>query len=196
MYVFRNGASSSTREGSIFLCRRYVCCTVVSARVCIPAVTASRALWILCILCHCSILSKAYRGFLSMQVCAAGYAWTYATTLETAVNQLNGRWPSLSLLYFLCLVSPWPIPRIFGFFSKSELLLDGRFTANQFFLASSPLRPTTRGGPHRNCLFHYCIFCLRRGNNVSTEVFPSNGCCTFACLHRRYLEVGLYVTVY
>jgi hypothetical protein len=33
MYVFRNGASSSTKEGSVFLCRRYVCCTVVSARV-------------------------------------------------------------------------------------------------------------------------------------------------------------------
>jgi hypothetical protein len=33
MYVFRNGASSSMREGSIFLCGRYVCCTVVSARV-------------------------------------------------------------------------------------------------------------------------------------------------------------------
>jgi hypothetical protein len=28
MYVFRNGASSSTKEGSVFLCRRYVCCTV------------------------------------------------------------------------------------------------------------------------------------------------------------------------
>jgi hypothetical protein len=33
MYVFRNGASSSMREGLVFLCRRYVCCTVVSTRV-------------------------------------------------------------------------------------------------------------------------------------------------------------------
>jgi hypothetical protein len=33
MYVFRNGAPSSTKEGSVFLCRHYVCCTVVSARV-------------------------------------------------------------------------------------------------------------------------------------------------------------------
>jgi hypothetical protein len=32
-YVFRNGASSSTKEVSMFLCRRYVCCTVVLARV-------------------------------------------------------------------------------------------------------------------------------------------------------------------
>jgi hypothetical protein len=33
MCVFGSGASSSTREGSVFLCRRYVCCTVVSVRV-------------------------------------------------------------------------------------------------------------------------------------------------------------------
>jgi hypothetical protein len=39
---------------------------------CIPAVTASRSLWTMCILCHCTI-HKVYRGFLSMQACAAGY---------------------------------------------------------------------------------------------------------------------------
>jgi hypothetical protein len=33
MRLFIIGASSSTREGLVFLCRRYVCCTVVSARV-------------------------------------------------------------------------------------------------------------------------------------------------------------------
>jgi hypothetical protein len=33
MYVFRNGASSTTEEGSVYLYRRYVCCTVASARV-------------------------------------------------------------------------------------------------------------------------------------------------------------------
>jgi hypothetical protein len=33
MYVFRNGASSSTKEGSVFLCRHHICCTVVSARI-------------------------------------------------------------------------------------------------------------------------------------------------------------------
>jgi hypothetical protein len=33
MYMFWNGASSSKKEGSVFLCRRYDCCTVVSARV-------------------------------------------------------------------------------------------------------------------------------------------------------------------
>jgi hypothetical protein len=34
MLLFRNGASISTREGSVLLCRCYVCCTVVSARAC------------------------------------------------------------------------------------------------------------------------------------------------------------------
>jgi hypothetical protein len=33
LYVFRNGASSLTKEESVFLCRCYVCCTIVSARV-------------------------------------------------------------------------------------------------------------------------------------------------------------------
>jgi hypothetical protein len=36
LYVFQQRISYSTREGSIFLCRRYVCCTVVSGRVYTP----------------------------------------------------------------------------------------------------------------------------------------------------------------
>jgi hypothetical protein len=32
LYVFRNGTSSSTKEGSVFLCRRYICFNAVSAR--------------------------------------------------------------------------------------------------------------------------------------------------------------------
>jgi hypothetical protein len=30
---------------------------------------------------------------------------------------------------------------------------------------------------------------------VSTELFPSNGCCTVACLHSCYLATGLHVPV-
>jgi hypothetical protein len=33
IYVFRKGSSSSAKEGSVFPCRRYVCCTVVLAFV-------------------------------------------------------------------------------------------------------------------------------------------------------------------
>jgi hypothetical protein len=64
MYVFRNGTSYeySTKDGSVFLRRRYVCCTVVSVRV-FRAITASRSLWTLCILCHCTVLSNIYTRY-------------------------------------------------------------------------------------------------------------------------------------
>jgi hypothetical protein len=52
-----------------------------------------------------------------------------------------------------------------------------------------------RHGPHRKRLFHYCVLSRFRGNNGSTELFPSNGCCTVACLHSCCLTVGLQVTV-
>jgi hypothetical protein len=31
---------------------------------------------------------------------------------------------------------------------------------------------------------------------VSTELYPSSGCCTVACLHGSYMTVGLHVTVF
>jgi hypothetical protein len=65
-------------------------------------------------------------------------------------------------------------------------------TANQFVLPRCPLRLTTRDlfsslyGPGTECtengLFHYCVF-SRCWGNVSTELFPSNGCCTVTCLN-------------
>jgi hypothetical protein len=30
---------------------------------------------------------------------------------------------------------------------------------------------------------------------VYTELFPSNGCCTVACLHSCYLGMGVHVTI-
>jgi hypothetical protein len=39
------------------------------------------------------------------------------------------------------------------------------------------------------------VFCRSRETNVSTELFPSNDCCTVACLHSCYLALGLHVTV-
>jgi hypothetical protein len=41
-------------------------------------------------------------------------------------------------------------------------------------------------GPHRQRLFHYCVF-SRCQENVSTELFPTNGCCTVTCLHMHSL---------
>jgi hypothetical protein len=48
--------------------------------------------------------------------------------------------------------------------------------------------------PHRKRFFHYCVF-SRCCGNMSTELFPSNGCCTVDCLHSCYLAMGLHVTL-
>jgi hypothetical protein len=54
------GPSLRRVEGSVFLCRRYVCCTAVSARV-YPH--CHDVIWTLCTLCHCTILSKIYTRY-------------------------------------------------------------------------------------------------------------------------------------
>jgi hypothetical protein len=51
-------------------------------------------------------------------------------------------------------------------------------------------------GPHVKCLFHYCVFSHCWGNNVSTELFPSNSWCTVTCLHSCYLAIGPHATMY
>jgi hypothetical protein len=53
----------------------------------------------------------------------------------------------------------------------------------------SQLKLSTWHGLHRKRLFHYCVFSRCRGNNVSTELFPSNGCCIVACLHRCIFSI-------
>jgi hypothetical protein len=52
-----------------------------------------------------------------------------------------------------------------------------------------------RNGEHRKRLLHYCMFSRCRRNNMSTELFSSNGCCTVVCLHSCYFVTGLHVTV-
>jgi hypothetical protein len=49
--------------------------------------------------------------------------------------------------------------------------------------------------PFCRFLFHYCAFSRFRGNNIFTELFPSNGSYTVACLHSSYLAMGLHVTI-
>jgi hypothetical protein len=61
-YVFGNGASSSTKEGG-GVRSFYVGATFVAPQFqheYIRTVTASRSLWALCILCHCTILRNIY----------------------------------------------------------------------------------------------------------------------------------------
>jgi hypothetical protein len=69
----------------------------------------------------------------------------------------------------------------------SPLPTTSRATVEVFEPASTP-----RHGPHRKHHFHYCVLSCCRGN-VSTELFPSNACCTVARLHSCYLAMGLLV---
>jgi hypothetical protein len=78
MYMFRNWAASSTKEGSVFLYRGSVCCPVVSVRVyprCHGVQVAMDSESFVTVLSN--IYTKVYRGFLLIQACVAGYALTY-----------------------------------------------------------------------------------------------------------------------
>jgi hypothetical protein len=51
--------------------------------------------------------------------------------------------------------------------------------------------------PGTNCTENVSsIIACYRGNNVPTELFPSNGCYTVPCLHSCYLAMGLHVTLF
>jgi hypothetical protein len=82
---------------------------------------------------------------------------------------------------------------------ESELLYDWRFTANQFVLATSPSRLTTNTfvfemntcKDRRESVFSI-IACFKVAWETSTELFPSNGSFTVACLH-RYIFIWQWV---
>jgi hypothetical protein len=61
--------------------------------------------------------------------------------------------------------------------------------------AETILRYTAPTGPHRKRLFHYFVFSRSRRNNVSRELFLSNGCFTVAYLHSCYLSMGPQITI-
>jgi hypothetical protein len=94
MHVFRNGASSSMREGAAYLCRRYVCCTVVSAQL-HPCCQGSSILLTLCTLCHNTVLT--FIQDIQMTSINAGFCSRLCFNLfnysETAVSQPNGHGP-------------------------------------------------------------------------------------------------------
>jgi hypothetical protein len=50
-------------------------------------------------------------------------------------------------------------------------------------------------GLHRKHLSHHCVFSRWWGKNGSRELFPSNGCCTVACLHGCSLNWA-YMSLY
>jgi hypothetical protein len=93
MYIFQSGVSTLTKEGSVFLCRCYVYCTIVSAWVyssCHSVQVTMDSLHPLSLHCTKQHLYKIYRGFLSMQACAAGYALTYISTLKLQLVSWTG----------------------------------------------------------------------------------------------------------
>jgi hypothetical protein len=87
MYVFRNGVSFSTREGSIFLYRRYVCCTAVSARVYPRShgvrVTTDSATFATALYQH---VHKVYKGFLSMKTNFSRSSFLYVLGTDRTEN--------------------------------------------------------------------------------------------------------------
>jgi hypothetical protein len=75
----------------------------------IRTLTASRSLWTLCTLCYCTILSNIYtryRGFLSMQACAAGYVLTYVNILK--LHSVSWTVVCLTATKFKPLILPMP----------------------------------------------------------------------------------------
>jgi hypothetical protein len=62
IYVFQNLASSSSSEQSVFLCRRYVCCTIVLARV-YPHCHGIQITMDSVHPCHWTILSNIYAWY-------------------------------------------------------------------------------------------------------------------------------------
>jgi hypothetical protein len=53
--------------------------------------------------------------------------------------------------------------------------------------------PDTDGAEHVSSIIACSL--VAQGNNLFTELFTSNGCCTVACLHSCYLAVGLHVAI-
>jgi hypothetical protein len=112
MYVLRNGTSSSTMDGSVFLCRRYFWCTIVSALM------AFRSVCTLYTLCHCAILifiqniqSFSTTAGLYCSLCLNLFNYSETAVSWTVVGLTAAQFSSNGLMH----VSPCPIPHTFGF---------------------------------------------------------------------------------
>jgi hypothetical protein len=91
MYVFRNGVSSSTKKGSVFLCRRCVSCTEVSYE-------------------HiCAVTGPGHYGRCAPFVTALYYVTFIQGPRRFSINAgLYSRLcPNLCIVYFLLLLMGW-----------------------------------------------------------------------------------------
>jgi hypothetical protein len=101
-------------------------------------------------------------------------------------------WCSLRRLLLLAGLRWWysnPPPRRQRSLSLSLSLSIYIYIYIYIYISTAPARIAQKH------LFHYCVFFRCRGN-VSTYLFPSNGCWTVACLHICYLAMCLYVTIH
>jgi hypothetical protein len=94
--VFIKGASSSTKERSMFLCVRYTCCAVASARVCprchgVQIAIDSVHLLSRTVLSH--IYTKYARFHVNAGLCSRLCLNLRSNYFETAVSQLKSRRP-------------------------------------------------------------------------------------------------------
>jgi hypothetical protein len=94
--MFRSGASSSAKEGSVFLYRRYACCSVVSALVhlCCQGVQVTMDA---CIRLHCPTLNNIHARYQRLPVnenLCSRLRPNLCNNSETAVSQLKGHRPN------------------------------------------------------------------------------------------------------
>jgi hypothetical protein len=90
----------------------------------------------------------------------------------------------LSLLYAGCPLSP-----------RGFLLIIYMHEVTHFVELSPLSEAKLCSASQEFCLYHCCMFPSCSGNNMSTELFPSNGCHAVCCLHSCYLAVGLHATM-
>jgi hypothetical protein len=84
-------------------------------------------------------------------------------------------------------------PQALGFLSVASYDLQG-YGGSIGTRTTSPRYIASARIAQKTSLPLLCVLSLT-GKNVSTELFPSNGCCTVACLCSCYLAVGRYVTI-
>jgi hypothetical protein len=115
-------------------------------------------------------------GLVSVGCCmkvAVSFQWgalsDERTSLQFAVQWLNSPSRAEPVTIFYCLV--WDSPK------------------NYY---SSLHSPSTN---HTEKISSTTACSLIAGGNVSTEMFPSNGCSHVGCLHGCYMTMGLYVTI-
>jgi hypothetical protein len=97
-------------------------------------------------------------------------------------------WPSYTPRHWVPFSSPPTTCRV------TMKLFDPASTRGCLAMAAALRYIVSARAAQKTSLYHGVFSCCR-GNNVSTELFPSNGCSTVACLHSCYLAMVLHVPI-